>query len=113
MQKSCKSYLNFSDIERKELFELLYLPVAFILILVLEFKIIPEMRNTHHPFASKIAFIAFLSIFGVTHILARNILSYLYNMQKAVVPFAPRATPKINVIIGSVCLMVSVIVLII
>lgn len=46
----------------------------------------------------------FLMIFGTLHLVFSKSLSFLYNMQKTIIPIAPTATPKFLRYIGAACL---------
>ncbi len=108
MQNSKKSKQNFDllTFPQKGIIEFIYFPIAILIYLIYKTKKV--VINDSLDGENEIYII--LSLVALLHILASNVLSYLYNLQYAILPFnfAPRATPKRLKIIGIIVMVICV-----
>jgi hypothetical protein len=101
--KAEERYLQvLSEFQRKHLFELFYIPAILVAFLVVG---LIAGKNVHENF--HILTIPFA--FGLVHILAGNILSFMYNLNWVIFPFAPKATPKMLKFISGLVLVITVV----
>lgn len=101
---------EFRELSRSELLEFLYFPVFFALFFLLQYyviEVIPENK-----YADRLESFGGVALFGLLHVLASNILSFLYNLQGYVMPIRalrmPRATSKFLKLLGGGLLAFSV-----
>ena len=98
---------NSLEINKKTLLELLWFPVFGLIWLFFELKI--KHVITEKVYLEKIEFFIGWATFGLLHILASNILSFLYNLNRYIIPFSPLVTPKRLKILGGIIVAGSVI----
>jgi hypothetical protein len=100
------------EITKKDLLELLYFPLLAVLYFCLWYK---TQYISDANLRERIILMSDLFLFGMLHILASNILSFLYNLSKEI-PYlgrlAPTATPKRLKIIGSILVAISFVILV-
>lgn len=99
--------LNFP---RKRLVEIIYIPIFILLFIVFELKAKHVFLNNAIDESIQPGIIAIL--FGLLHILASNILSYLYNLQRIIIPFrvVPLATSRRLKFLGGIITVVGVVI---
>ena len=99
---------SYSKLTPQNLIEIIYFPIFAILFFVFEFKIKSTIANQEFANNIQFAFIPFL--IGLIHILACNVLAFLYNLQRIITPFIfPQiVTPKSLKIIGGVIVTASI-----
>ena len=95
--------------QKKHLWELLYIPIFFTLFFVIKSKL--KQRVVTIEEFKKIEIVLFFSLLGLFHILASNILSFLYNLRTFIFPFFKRPLLEINArnikIIGAILIIIS------
>ena len=91
-----------SEIQRKHLFELTYILAILVTFLAVQFVAGKNVPGVIQIFTLPFAF-------GLIHILASNILSFLYNLNWVIFPFAPKVTPRLLKIIGSLILVIGIV----
>ncbi len=102
----------FFEKDKKEKLEYICLCISLVLFLLLQIAIVPHVKNIYPQKAEAISSTVIFLFFGITHILARNVLANLYNTQKTIIPFAPTATPKVNLLIGFGTIVLALIIII-
>ena len=95
-----------SEFEKKYLYELIYIPIFAAIVLSLEF-------GAGDDIPSDTKFIMILACIGSIHILASRILSFMYNLNWVILPFAIKTNHKGLRILGLVVFCFSGIFLII
>jgi len=106
---------NGFQINKRVWLELFWFPVIGAVWLLLHLNIENIVGNKAH--LEQIEFLVGWIMFGLVHVLASNILSFLYNLQRRIMPFSflkpPLATPKRLKILGGIIMAVSVILMIV
>ncbi len=107
-EKIVKDFEKYgSKLTLVQLYEIIYFPIFAILFFIFEFQII-HLNGLQEIF-QKYEFQFIFSFFGLFHILASNILAYLYNLQRTTlfIRFLPMSTPKRLRIFGCLLIIAS------
>ena len=82
--------VKMDDFPKGKSYEFIYFPLFSIILLLC------EIYDLSQSIELKIMFVTG----GLLHILARDILAYMYNFQRVVFPFLPRVTPSFLIVLG-------------
>jgi hypothetical protein len=95
----------------RHLKDVIYLILCFILFFLIRVKV--KQFVSDEQLQTKVEAAAFFSLFGLLHIFANNLLSFLYDMRSALSPFKKpflvEITPKNIRIVGIILLVISLI----
>ena len=84
-----------SELRKNNLYELFYIPLLVIAIIIVKMIGGKEMFDQYDT-------VIFLLAFGLFHVFASNILSFLYNLNWVISPIALKASPKVLKIVGMI-----------
>lgn len=94
MKAEEKYQIILSELKKKHLLEILYCVILMPLPLIIKNEIILSIPEENH-------FILIIAVFGLLHILASNILSFAYNLNWVIFPFAFKVSGKGLKILGA------------
>ena|ERR1700690_2217993 len=101
------------NISKRDVMELIYVPVAIILFFAAKHLIVANI--TDESLLKKAEMQVFLCLWGLFHICASRIMSFLYNLGRIIMPVtrlrAPKATPRRLKTLGAVVIAISIILL--
>jgi hypothetical protein len=97
-----------TEFPKKRLLEIIYFPIFIMVFFAFQLKIKPEFADKE--LAETTEFVVIAVTFGLLHILASNILSYLYNLQRCIMPLrlVPLATSKRLKVLGSLTIVIGI-----
>jgi len=92
---------------KRDVMEFIYVPLAIVLFFTAQHLIVENIADER--LLKKTEVQVFTIVWGLFHICASRVMSYLYNIQRIIIPIAPKATPRRLKILGAVVIAISII----